>query len=196
MGLSADDYLQQAQALMPPGPAWPRDVDAYVTRLMLALSAEFARADMRAIALLDEADPRTTSDLLLDWERVAGLPDGCIVDAGEEPSTEQRRAALLARLTMLGSQSPSYYVALAASLGYVITITEFDAHDVDDDVDKPIYDDDWMHAWQVNAALHQVVELDVESSVDDALAAWSNVALECVLNRFKPAHTLLIFAYT
>lgn len=196
MGLSAEDYLVQAQALLPPGPAWPREADAFITRLLEALCLEYARVDARVLGLLDEADPRTTGELLLDWERVAGLPDGCVADSGEQQTIAQRRAALVARLTMLGAQSASYYVALAASLGYAISVTEFDVHDVDDDVDAPVYGEDWAHAWQVTAALYQVIESDVESSVDDALAAWSNVALECVLNRFKPAHTVLIFAYT
>lgn len=196
MGLSAEDYLHQAQELMPAGPAWPRDLDAYVSRLLLGLNAEFARVDQHATTLLDEADPRTAADLLLDWERVAGLPDGCVASAGEDQSTVQRRSALLARLTMVGAQSPAYYVALAASLGYQITVTEFDVHDVEDDVEAPIAGEPWAHVWQIESTLHQVVEITVESSVEDALADWSNVVLECVLNRFKPAHTLLLFAYT
>lgn len=196
MGLSADDYLAQAQALLPPGPAWPRDPAAYVTRLLLALSDEFARADQSASALLDEADPRTTSQLLIDWERVAGLPDGCVVSAGSELSTSQRRSALLARLTMQGAQSASYYVALAESLGYLVSVQEFDVFDVNDDVETPIYGEDWVHAWQVTGALNQPVDFTTESLVSDALSAWSNAVLECVLNRFKPAHSVLVFAYT
>ncbi len=195
MGLSADDYLGQAQALLPPGPAWPRDVDAYATRLLLALSAEFSRVDKRAMALLDEADPRSTSELLGDWERVAGLPDGCVVDAGDQLSTAQRQAALLARLTMQGAQSASYFIALALSLGYVVDVGDFEAYDVNDDVEAPILGEAWMHAWQVTSALNQPVDFTVQSSVSDALSAWSNVVLECVLNRFKPAHSVLIFNY-
>lgn len=195
MGMSESDYLAQAQALLPPGPAWPRDEQAYISRLLLGLSAEFARAEARAIRLLDEADPRTTVELLIDGERVAGLPDGCVLDDGFEPSTEQRRASLVGRLTMQGAQSIEYFEQLAASLGYTVTVSEFHVFDVDDDVSELIYGVEWAHVWQVQSVLNQPVYFFVTSTVADPLASWSNVALECVLNRFKPAHSVLLFSY-
>lgn len=195
MGMSESDYLAQAQALLPPGPAWPRDEQAYITRLLLGLGAEFARAEDRASRLLDEADPRTTAELLIDWERVAGLPDGCVLDDGFEPSSEQRRASLVGRLTMQGAQSLTYFEELAASLGYTVTASEFDVYDVNDDVGHPIYGVDWAHVWQVQSVLNQPVYFFVTSTVADPLASWSNVVLECVLNRFKPAHSVLLFSY-
>lgn len=196
MGLTAADYLAQLQGLLPPGPAWPGDPDARLTRLLQALADEAARVDGRAVLLVEEADPRTTAELLADWERVAGLPDPCVVAAGVTQSTAPRRAALLARLTTLGGQSPAYFIALAASLGYVITITEFHLHSVDDVVDYPLYAAPWQFTWQVNAPLNTVFELTAADTVDDALASWSNAALECVINRFKPAHSLVLFSYT
>jgi uncharacterized protein YmfQ (DUF2313 family) len=196
MVLSADDYLRQLQALLPPGPAWPRDDDAPLTRELAGISVEPSRIDARATQLAEELDPRTTSELLLDWERVAGLPDACVAASGVTQSTAQRRAALVARLTMIGGQSRAYFIALAAYLGYAITITEFPLHDVCSDVSASLNASPWQYAWQVNAALNTVIELTVADGADDALAAWSNTALECVLNRFKPAHTTLIFSYT
>lgn len=196
MVLSAADYLEQAIALLPPGPAWPRGADAYAIRLLRGLSEEFARVHARAVALLNEADPRTTGEMLLDWERVAGLPDGCVIDAGVDPSTEQRVAALVGRLTMLGAQSLPYFEELALSLGYTVTLSEFHVHDVNDGVSVSITGEAWAHAWQVESVLNQPVFFTVNATVADPLAAWSNVMLECVLNRFKPAHTVLLFSYT
>ena len=195
MGMTSEDYLAQAQALLPPGPAWPRDAGAFVTRLLHGLAAEHARVQSRAERLVDEVDPRSTAELLLDWERVAGLPDGCVVDADIDLTTAQRQAALVARLTMVGAQSPAYFEALAASLGYTVTVSEFNVHDVLDDVVAPINGAAWAHAWQVQSALNQPVYFLVTSTVADPLAAWSNVVLECVLNRFKPAHSVLLFSY-
>ena len=196
MGMIASDYLAQAQALLPPGPAWPRSADAYITRLLLGLSSELERAEGRAAGLLEEADPRTSAELLIDWERVAGLPDGCVSDAGLNPSTEQRRAALLGRLTMQGAQSISYFEQLAASLGYTVTVSESHVFDVNDDVSELIYGIAWAHVWQVQSVLNQPVYFFVTSTVADPLGSWSNVILECVLSRFKPAHTVLLFSYT
>lgn len=196
MALTVDDYLGQLQALLPPGPAWPRDEDAAATRLLRGLAVELARLDGRAVQLLEEADPRTASELLADLERVAGLPDPCVVAAGVTQGTAQRRASLMARLTTIGGQSAAYFTALAATLGYAVTISEFHLQDVNDDVDALLYAPPWQFAWQVNAALASVFELTAIDTVDDALAAWGNTPLECVFNRLKPAHSTVLFAYT
>lgn len=196
MVVAASDYLRQLQALLPHGAAWPRDDDATITRLLQALADELARVDGRAQQLVEEADPRTTAELFFDWERVAGLPDACAQAFGGDQTMAQRRAALVGRLTTLGGQSPAYFIGLAATLGYAITITEFRAHCVNDDVEYPLYDTAWNFAWQVNAALNTVTEITVDSTADDPLAAWGNALLECVIKRLKPAHTTVLFSYT
>lgn len=196
MALTDSDYLQQLQALLPNGPAWPRDDEATLTQLLSALSAELARVDGRAMTLIEEADPRTTAELFLDWERVAGLPDACAEAFGGEQTLDQRRMSLVGKLVTLGGQSPAYFIGLAAAIGYAITITEFHAHTVNDDVDYAILGEAWNFAWQVNAALNTVTELTASSGVDEPLAAWGNALLECVINRVKPAHTIALFSYT
>ena len=196
MAVIADDYLRQLQALLPPGPAWPKDDTAGLTRLLNSLAQEFGRVDARAMQLVEESDPRTAAELLIDWERVAGLPDTCVAASGVDQSIAQRHNALVGRITMLGGQSAAYFTALAASLGYAITITEFHLQDVNDDVNYGLYAPPWQYAWQVNASLNTVFELAVNDSARDPLASWGNQLLECVISRFKPAHTTVLFSYT
>lgn len=193
MGMTAADYLSQLQELLPAGPAWPRDSAALLTRLMQSIADEFARIDGRTVQLIEETDPRTTGELLADWERVAGLPDTCVTDA---QSTAQRRAALHAKLTTLGGQSMAYFIALAAILGYTVTITEHKPFTVKSAVNDPLYDTEWRFAFVVQAPLNTVRRFNVRSAVSDPLASWGNAALECVINRLKPAHTLAMFAYS
>lgn len=195
MGLTTTDYLRQLQALLPPGPAWPKDDDALLTRLLGAIAAELARVDGRAQRLVEEADPRTVAALFADWESVAGLPDSCAAAFGGDQTMAQRRTALVGRLTTLGGQSPAYFIGLAAAIGYAITITEFSAHTVNDDVEYPLYDAAWNFAWQVNSALNTITDITVDSTVEDPIAAWGNALLECVINRLKPAHTTVLFSY-
>lgn len=192
MALTDAEYLAQLQALLPPGAAWSREPSADLTRLLAALADELGRIDGRADALLAELDPRTTAELLRDWERVAGLPDPC---TGADPTTAARRAALHTRLTTLGGQSAAYYQALAADLGFAITITEFRPHTVADDVETPLHGPQWRFWWQVNAALETITEFSTLDTVADPLAAWGNERLECLIRRLKPAHTEVIFAY-
>jgi len=193
MGMTAAAYLEQLQALLPTGTAWPRDPAATLTRLLESWGDGLARLDGRTGQLLDEADPRMTAELLADWERVAGLPDACVA---AEQTSAQRRAALYVRLTSLGGQTAAYYLALAASLSYTISVTEFTPHSVNDDVEHPLYGQPWAYAWQVGARQDSVGVLSVSDSAADPLAWWGNNALECVISRLKPAHTHVLFAYT
>jgi len=196
MGLTAANYLNQLQDLLPHGAAWPRDSDATLTLLLGGLAAELARVDGRAEQLIEEADPRTTAELFLDWERVSGLPDACAEAFGGPQTSSQRRAALVTKLATIGGQSPEYFIGLAAVLGHAITITEFSQHSVIKPVDYPIHSQEWNFAWQVNAALNTVAPFRVTDRVSDPLAAWGNALFECVLERLKPAHTIVLFAYS
>ena len=194
MAIDADRrYLQQLQALLPCGPAWPRQNGAVLTELLRAWADEFARVDARGAQLLEEADPRKTFELLADWERVAGLPDPCV---GAGQSTSQRQQALAARISSLGGQSAAYYIAVALLLGYPITITEFRPHDCDSDVEYPFYGDDWAYVWQVNAPTATAGDWSVEDSVDDDLGYSGNTTLMCVLSRLKPAHTTVVYNFS
>jgi len=195
MGMTSADYLNQLQALLPQGPAWARDPDAVLTRLLSALSEEFARIDARAGQVIDEADPRNTTELLVDWERVAGLSALSPLD-GSLLSTDQRRANLVSRITERGGQSPAYYIAMAARMGFVITITEFKEWSVGDSVDAPLYGFDWNFAWRVNAPAVTAQEWSVDSTVDDPFAIWfEGLLLERALLDDKPAHTILLINY-
>ena len=196
MGMSRGDYLSQLQALLPQGPAWPREPDALLTRLLDGFAEEFARIDARTDQLIDEADPRTTYELLADWERVAGLPGTCALLAGIDLTVEQRRAALVAKITERGGQSRAYFIALAALLGFTITITEFHEYSVNDDIESALNGEDWNFAWQINAPLNTVIDMTVASNVDTPLSVWGNALLECALSKDKPAHTVALFAYT
>lgn len=189
-----DDYTRQLQQLLPHGPAWTRDPDAVLTRLLAALAAEFARLDARAHLLLDEVHLPTTWELLSDWERVMGLPDACTPVTG---SIAERRAALIQKLATAGGQTPAFYVALAGNLGFEIEIIE---QDPDVDAYAPFLDISggrWRLVWRVNV----LTETDYSafrvgvSRVGERLVEGGALDLECVIRRAAPAHTQVIFSY-
>ena len=192
MALDAPAYARMLKALLPRGPLWRLEADSLISRVLLAIADELARIDARADDLIREIHAPTTLELLPDFERVYGLPDPCL---GEKPSTPQRIASLIAKITSTGGQTAGYYIGIAAALGFTITVTEFQEFDVEDDVEAPVYGPDWNFAWQVNAPLNTVIELTVEDTADDPLATFGNDQLECVLQALQPAHTTLIFAY-
>jgi uncharacterized protein YmfQ (DUF2313 family) len=185
--------LNQLTALLPIGPAWQLD-ESVLSAQLDAWSNEFARVQAHIDGHIDEADPRLTYALLPDYERLFGLPADCMV--GVDQTLSQRRNALLMQMTGVGSQSRQYYIDLAAAAGYSITITEFTPYNVSMTVDMPIIGPDWAYAWQINAPSVTVTYFLANSGVNEALASWGNTQLECLINRYKPAHTIAIFSYT
>lgn len=77
--LTAEIYSRVQQHLLPPGITWKRDGDGELTKVLLATGDELARVSQRGVDLIDEADPRTTDELLTDFETALGL-DGLPVD--------------------------------------------------------------------------------------------------------------------
>lgn len=194
MALTAAAYLAQLQALLPQGAAWPRDADATLTQLLAALAEELARVDLRADDLLNEADPRTTYELLTDWERVAGLPDPCTPD---DASIDERRMSLVQRLTMLGGASAAYFIALAEVLGYPgATVTEFRPFTCVSDCNDFLNPaPTWTHQWRLSLPASRITVMNCASPCNASLRTWGDSTLECVVNRLKPAHTDLTFTY-
>lgn len=193
MAVTDEQYLRQLQALLPSGPAWPRDADSVLTKLLSAWAAELSRIDSRGDALVDEADPRTAFELLDDWERNTGLPDPCV---GSGQGTQQRRGSLLARITDQGGQSIAHFVAVAEALGFSVTVTEFRPYDVGMDVSVPLYGDDWAYAWQINGGGAAAGAFSVSDGVDDDLGYSGTSALTCTVDRLKPAHTTVLYNFT
>lgn len=194
MRATPEQYREHLLALLPKGPIWLREVGTTLGALLQALADELARVHNRALALIDEADPSTTLEMLLEWERVAGLPDAC---AGQATTVAERRARLVARLAARGGQSAAYYVSLAAVYGFVVTIEEFSEFRAGvSNAGEPLTNGLWHHTWRVHAPAETLRRFQAGSSfAGEPLASWGNDILECVLTRAKPAHTSVLFAY-
>lgn len=189
-------YIELLAALLPPGVAWRSEDGSTMDDLLGAMAEEFARVDGRADDLHDEADPRTTVELLADWERIAGLPDTCL--AGATQTMQERRAALVGRLTARGGQSRQFFIDLAASLGYTVTITEFRPFRAGiSTAGDALTNGDWIFAWRVNAPETTIVSFRAGlSAAGEPLRTWGNTRLECAIERLAPAHTIVLFGYT
>lgn len=195
MSYTADQYREQLKALLPPGRAFPRERGTTLDALLDAMAQELARLDGRADRLTNEAVPASAAELLSDWERVAGLPDNC---SGLLAETQQgRRNDLVSKLVAKGGQSPAYFIELAAALGFEITIEEFRPFQAGwSQAGDPLTNGDWVFAWRVRAPEVTVIPFKAgHSAAGEPLAIWGNDGLECRINKYKPAHTHVIFAY-
>lgn len=198
MRTDADQYQRHLQALMPLGRAWSREDDATLSQLLAGFATALARNHNRGVDLINEADPRTTLELLPDWERVCGLPDNCTA-AGE--TVQERRAVVVAKVTARGGQSIAYFSALAERLGYVVTVEErqpftFGASEFGGG--EEMAPAEIRFRWR--AAVHEPRVTWLEFGVSRFGPAGFGVIaraedLECIIRRLKPGHTEIDFAY-
>ena len=177
MGMTSDAYAAQLGALTPRGKLWSSlGIDALFSSLLLALADFFARFDADVDQHGEESDPRTAAQLLPEWEWTTGLPDGCLGDGG---SLAQRRNAVVSRLTATGGSSEAYFIDQAAQFGYAITIS------------YPAF-----NTWRASTPTAvSLVNSTCNGDCNDPLQSYGNDQLECLLNRIKPAHTVLQIAY-
>jgi uncharacterized protein YmfQ (DUF2313 family) len=218
---SGDDYAVQFAGLLPQGIAWPRDPDSVLMKVVSGLAQIWGFVDGRAADLLErESDPRLTIELLPDWERNWGLPDPCFVQA---QTIDQRHRLLVFKMTLLGAQSRQWFIDSAKWLGYNISISEFapftagisqvgDTRGMElwndtpgqhpelmDDFRWEIAEPSIRFCWQVHVHLAPLMWFRVESGeagVDPHLTIGYAQDLECLLRRWKPAHTDIVFDYS
>ncbi|HCM5202346.1 YmfQ family protein [Klebsiella quasipneumoniae] len=192
---STDDYLKALQALIPSGRAWTRDKNAVQTAVLRALARSFQRSDNDAQSLLNGAFPKTATIMLTDWENTLGLPDDCSI--GEVDTIAKRQNAIVSKLISTGGQSKSYFIGIAAAMGYTIAIKEYRQARAGLSVcGDGLNGDDWPFVWLVEAEDTTISYARVGLSYcGDPLRSWGNRQLECRINALAPSYTLVKFGY-
>lgn len=190
-------YMTQLRGLLPQGEAWNTQKDSVLTKTLQIIAEELVKIHGRTGFLIEEADPRAASELLQEWETIAGLPDSC---TGPAETLQERRNRLVQKITNTGGQSKAFFIAIAVFLGYAITITEY----------RPFITGisqtgvgilNGGHAvryhWTVSVPNPRLTyfRTGVSTTGENLLSVARALDLECILNRLKPAHTNLIFNY-
>lgn len=170
-------WLGALQALLPPGLAITREPDASITKLLESWAAMMGDAELSFEEWLAQYDPNQATTMLADWERFLGLPDVC--DAGIAQTLQQRRAAVVERLYIMGGNSRQYFIDMMARRGVAITIDELAAH-----------------FWRVNAPMVNLRYFRAgQGRCGERLRTWGDAPMECRIRRLKPAHTRVVFGY-
>ncbi|MFT4465748.1 MAG: putative phage tail protein [Sodalis sp. (in: enterobacteria)] len=89
---------------------------------LLAEGRSLAQTEIRAGEMADGITPFLAVHLLTDWARMLGL----FLDSGT--TLQQRRQQVLAHINAPGGLSRTYFIALARSLGYRVTIDEMEPY--------------------------------------------------------------------
>ena len=194
MDVTVVNYRQQLVRLLPQGPAWPQEEGDLAVRLLEALAKSYLDAHTSADLMPEEADPRSTTLLLDDWEQTYGLPDPCL---SPPASIADRRARLAQKVSWTGGQSRAFFIGLLATLGYPgCTITEFRPFLANSKCNAALNQGGWRYAWRVNVpGAADVRTMKANSRCNEPLASWGDPGLQCLLAKYKPAQTILYISY-
>ncbi|EBK3089846.1 DUF2313 domain-containing protein [Salmonella enterica] len=163
--------------LLPDGLAWNKAPDSVLAALCLGLSQSTARVDWTGQQLLDERFPDRSRLLLDDWERFLGLPECDMSGAG----IQERQRYAGNKYRMKPSVNREYYIQLAAGFGFEIDI-------------QPATDTQWASVIHVRSQVDWR-HMNVLDNILTPLRIYDASALECILNRYKPAWQEFRYVY-
>jgi uncharacterized protein YmfQ (DUF2313 family) len=194
-----NDYLQQAQALLPHGPAWTRSIKAFITRLLAALANVFYLVEVKANELAKNINPAEGVEFIEEWERVCGLPDECTVLG---TSLTERQENVLVKLNGGASPTLDYFRRITDLLGYDAGIDEIrpficNLSECGGDDELGADDNIRNNAFMIYIRGDRVVYFRTGLAVcGDRLGTIKYATdLECMLNKLKPAHLKFIYNY-
>lgn len=181
MALSEDDYKQQMQQLLPPGPAFDIELQPDIAALVAAFAPEFWRIDVALDGLQAELNPASVTQLLTDWEEYLGIPDACVVPGSQ--TVAERRQAVLNKMSATGAPQRAYYLRMAAQTGIGIAIDEFRPARVGStNVGDFLYGDAWPWSWLASAPI-------------DAYGTAEAATLDCRLQLEAPEYTDVVLGF-
>lgn len=94
---TVDDYDQALGLSLPLRPHLETSSRSMLDAVLHSIAIELARIDAKADKVLDEADPRTSFDLLDHWFTDWSIPSACLT-ALSDPTLEEKRRELIAKI--------------------------------------------------------------------------------------------------
>ncbi len=196
MWRSLDAVVRDVLSLLPIGRAWVRDRGTELQKLFTVLAQAIWRVEAQTVDLKWELNPATASKLLDGFERVLG-PDPCGLD-DLSASLAVRQLQAWRRWTRKGGQSAAYFIALAASYGFTITITTYRPVVCGDELGaSPLIESPEQFVWTIRLALvWERPAICGDQVCGDFLGEIGLSPVECLIRRYAPAHTIPVFDYS
>ncbi|OWS76288.1 phage tail protein [Pantoea sp. VS1] len=152
----------------------------------------FSLVSMFADDIAGAVTPLFADGMLADWERVLDLTPG------SDDSWQQRLEAVLIKLAETGGLSRAYFIKLAATAGYTITIDEFEPFRAGiNSAGDVLYVPEIIYVWAVNVSSSvSVYYFRAGASLPgERLSTFGDKVLESIFENLKPAHTYCYFTY-
>lgn len=186
--------LSEMLALGPPGDALPQNADSIWAQMLMPFAAEISRFESFAEEMLVEVNPGEAQFLLADYERVLG-PDPYGRDATALTLADQQALTLSRWVTRYGVR-PADFIALAASFGIVITITEYQVTAIGARIGAMLVNNPTQYTWVVNMPPVVVENAYAnQASIGDSLGSFAPSLVQPVIAGRAPAHTNPVFNF-
>jgi len=181
---------------LPNGDFWnaKRDNSTNLYKLINALSAEYKRVKDLLYSIVNNRYVDDTELLLEQWEKDLNLPDECLPLAD---TISERQKNILLKYTAKGVQTKADFLALANKLGFSITITSLSTFAY------PPYAVPFIPNSSPENKFVAIIEglnLNEASELQPYDVPFTpfgvntqGLALQCILNKLKPANVLFIY---
>lgn len=167
-------------------------------KLLSCFAAELNRVEASIIGVINQSVPGLATDLLEEWETDLGLPEDCF--PASLSLTERQNAAHAKYTTKYTGLSEQFFIDLAFSLGATISITVSTGAGVPFRANGPVDPDETRvgpfasssdpagRVWSVGRLSVWIVTIaSSEPNID---------IIQCLFEKFKPAHTVVQFIIT
>lgn len=189
--MNGQDYAELLGRLLPPQ-SYSLDGEQLKAEL-LAEGHCLARVEIKADEVVNGITPFFAVSLLSDWERVLAL------SVDDSMTLQQRRQQVLAKINATGGLNRNYFINLAKSLGYNISIDEPEPFRAGvgragDRIWTP--EIIWVWIVTIDDAQVPVYRFRAGSSVaGERLITFGQNLIENLFQDLKPAHTQVVFNY-
>jgi uncharacterized protein YmfQ (DUF2313 family) len=162
--------------LLPPGLAFAALPGSQLDKLMKGLSKEYERISNMAEGLISEANPATMGQMLQVRRDEAGLPDPC---RGEPATFQEKRAEVVAKWNLHGGATLKFIQDMCILYGYDVQVVEGTPN---------------SHTFTINYLNTSTKYFRAgKSTCGEHLQLTDGTAVHCLINRIKPAHTLVTY---
>jgi uncharacterized protein YmfQ (DUF2313 family) len=170
------DYGTLIAKLLPAGPAWNKEPNSNLMKLLSGLGEELKRVDDVADGVVTEANPLTMAQMLQVRRDEAGLPDPC---RGEPATFQEKVAEVVSKWGSRGGQSINYLTEVCRLYGYDVYIQNGVVG---------------THTFTVNYITENFIQFRAgKSTCGEHLQLTVGTSVHCVIEKFKPAHTHAIY---
>ena len=119
---TVEQHADSLANFLPEGRAWAakKQEGTQLNSLLKGLAPEYKRINDLFCTFLEQLDPRTTDNFLVEWERLLGIPDDCIPLSTD---IQERRDNIVLKLASLSIVTEEDFINLGDQFGITITIS-------------------------------------------------------------------------